>query len=154
MSVLRQSPDASSPGGHDPVLEICNRMVRLHKLAFGRGPTKCRALFPDAGTVVILLGETLTVTDRTLLAMGEVARLTESRMFMQSSLEHEARAIVEDVLKRRTCAFITGVDPAQDLAVYVFTLVPTDTLDSEDAAGNGLGRPADITPSRSDSDSR
>lgn len=131
MSAVRQSPAPYPTAGREPVLELCNRMVRLHKQTFGRGPTKCRAHFSDAWTLVILLEETLTVSEHNLLAIGEVARLMEARTFLQSTLEQEARAIVEDVLQRRTCAFITGVDPLQDLALYFFTLTPTDTVEGE-----------------------
>ena len=104
------------------MLEICNRMVRLHKQAFGRGPTKCRALFADHQSLVVILEKTLTVSERNLLAMGEIARLHESRISAQSTLEHEARAIIEEVLQRRTLAFITGLDPRRDMTLHFFTL--------------------------------
>ena len=126
MSALTQSA-ASSPAGattarQGPLLEICNRMARLHKQAFGRGPTKCRALFADHQSLVVILEKTLTVSERNLLAMGEVARLHESRIFAQSTLEHEARTIIEEVLQRRTVAFITGLDPRRDMTLHFFTL--------------------------------
>jgi len=126
MSALTQ-PAASSPAGattarQEPMLEISNRMGRLHKQAFGRGPTQCRALFADHQSLVVILEQTLTVSERNLLAMGEIARLHESRMFAQSALEHEARAIIEEVLQRRTLAFITGLDPRRDMTLHFFTL--------------------------------
>jgi uncharacterized protein YbcI len=110
----------------EPLLEISNRMVRLHKQALGRGPTKCRTHFPDPHSVVVLLEETLTVSERNLVAMGEFARLHEARVFAQSALEREARTIVEDVLRRPTVAFITGLDPRRDVVLHFFALAPAD----------------------------
>jgi uncharacterized protein YbcI len=127
MTAARQSSATSTTvvaPVREPSLEICNRMVRLHKQAFGRGPTTCRPLFPDPDSLMVLLEETLTVSERNLVAMGEIERLSDARIFVQSKLEPEARAIVEDALQRRTRAFVTGLDPLRDIAMYFFTLEP------------------------------
>jgi uncharacterized protein YbcI len=130
MSAVIQSSSPSPTVAGAPVrgslLEICNRMVRLHKQALGRGPTKCRAYFPDPHSMVVLLEETFTVSERNLVAMGEFSRLHEARIFAQSALEREARAIVEDVLQRRTVAFITGLDPRRDVVLHFFGLAPAE----------------------------
>jgi len=97
-------------------------MVRLFKDTLGRGPRRGRAHFADPQTLVVLLEGTMTVAERNLAAMGEHKRLRESRMFVQSALEDEARAIVERGLRRPTIAFITGVDPERDVALQFFTL--------------------------------
>jgi uncharacterized protein YbcI len=127
----------------EPRSEICNRMVRLHKQAFGRGPTSCRLLFPDPHSLMVLLEETLTVSERNLVTMGEIERLSDARIFVQSKLEPQARAIVEDALQRRTRAFITGMDPLRDIAMYFFTLEPMDT--TEDGTAAGAGSPGERT---------
>ena len=43
------------------MLQISNAMVRLYKEAYGRGPTKARALFAGPDTLVVLLEDSMTV---------------------------------------------------------------------------------------------
>jgi uncharacterized protein YbcI len=106
----------------EPLLEISNRMVRLYKNAIGRGPTKCRTQFAGADSLVVLLENSFTVSERTLVALGEEQRLRETRLVLQSTLETDARGIVEEVLARRTLSFITGIDTRRDVTLHFFTL--------------------------------
>ena len=109
------------------MLEISNAMVRVYKEAFGRGPTKARAQFAGPDTLVVILEASLTVAERNLVAMGEHQRLREARLFFQSALEEQFRAIVEEALGRRTVAFVSGIDTNRDVAIEVFTLEPAET---------------------------
>jgi uncharacterized protein YbcI len=107
-----------------PILEISNAMVGLYKEAFGRGPTKARAQFAGADTLVVILEASLTVAERNLVAMGEHQRLREARLFFTYALEDQFRRIVEEALGRRTVAFVSGIDTSRDVAIEVFTLEP------------------------------
>lgn len=109
-----------------PLLHISNAMVRLYKEAFGRGPTKARAHFAGADTLIVLLQDSMTIAERNLAGMGQHERLRDSRQFLQYALEDEFRRVVEDALGRRTLAFISGFDPTRDIAVEVFTLQPQE----------------------------
>src|ERR1700754_1718265 len=100
-ALTTSTPDRS------PMLEISNAMVRLYKEAFGRGPTKARAQFAGADTLVVILEASLTVAERNLVAMGEHQRLREARLFFTYALEDQFRAIVEEALDRRTVAFVS-----------------------------------------------
>lgn len=113
---------ASALSDRSPMLEISNAMVRLYKEAFGRGPTKARAQFAGADTLIVILESSLTVAERNLVAMGEHQRLREARLFFQYALEDQFRAIVEQALGRRTVAFVSGIDTQRDVAMEVFTL--------------------------------
>jgi uncharacterized protein YbcI len=99
-------------------------MVRLYKEAFGRGPTKVRTTLAGPDMVLVLLEDAFTVTERSLLALGEIKGLRESRLVLQEALEERARSTVERALGRQTLAFITGVDPRRGVAVNIFTLAP------------------------------
>jgi uncharacterized protein YbcI len=126
--------DAEAPSGsRSPMLEIANAMVRLYKEAFGRGPTKARAVLAGPDTLVVTLENSLTVAERNLVALGQTERLRTTRLFFLQSLEPEFRAIVEGALGRRTLAFVSGIDPSRDVAAEVFTLEPVGapSLDSE-----------------------
>ena len=106
------------------MLEIANEMVRLHKAAFGRGPTKARAVLSGPDMIVITLENSLTVAERNLARLGHHDRIRESRLQLQRSLEKDFRSVVEGVLGRRTLAFISGIDVDRDVAMEVFTLEP------------------------------
>ena len=125
--------DSAAGAVGSQMLEISNAIVHLYKEAFGRGPTKARAQFAGADTLVVVLESSLTAAERNLVAMGEHQRLREARLFFQNALEDQLRGIVEHALGRRTVAFITGIDTQRDVAVEVFTLEPADDP--------GAGRP-------------
>jgi uncharacterized protein YbcI len=116
--------NTASEKARSPLLQISNAMVRLYKEAFGRGPTKARTQFAGPDTVVVILEDSMTVVERNLAALDEHARLRESRLFFQHALESEFRAIIEQILGRRTVAFISGIDPRHDVSVELFTLEP------------------------------
>jgi uncharacterized protein YbcI len=127
-------PDEGRQGS--ALLQISNAMVRLYKDAFGRGPTKARAQFAGPDTLVVLLQDSMTTAERNLAAMGEHGRLRDARMFFQYALEDEFRAAVEQILRRRTVAFISGIDTVRDVSIEVFTLEPRtavgDALDADE----------------------
>jgi uncharacterized protein YbcI len=110
-------------------------MVRLYKEAFGRGPTKARAMFANEDTLLVLLEDSMTVAERNLAGMGEEERLRTSREFIQYALEDEFRKVIEQALGRRTLAFVSGFDPRRDIAVEVFTLEPRGVNDAGRPAG-------------------
>jgi uncharacterized protein YbcI len=116
----RQASEASSG-----LVEISNAMVALYKEVFGRGPTKTRARFAGADTLVVLLENTLTVAERNLVALGEHARVCEERLLLQLAFEDLKRSEIERILARRTVAWVCGFDPRHDLATEICTLEPT-----------------------------
>jgi uncharacterized protein YbcI len=126
-------------GELSPSLEISNAMVRLYKEAFGRGPTKVRTTFAGPDTVLVLLEDAFTVAERTMLALGRIDELRNSRLVVQEALEEGVRSAVEAALGRRTVAFITGVDQRHGTALNVLTLEPV--------AGRDGHREADGTQS-------
>jgi uncharacterized protein YbcI len=129
--------DGRDPTSASPLLEISNVMVRLYKDAFGRGPTRARARFSGPDTLIVLLEDTMTVAERSLVALGEYDRVREHRLFLQLAFEHLKRSEVERILSRRTVAWIGGIDPQRDIAAEIFTLVPSSDGASSDGASPG-----------------
>jgi uncharacterized protein YbcI len=120
-------------------------MVQLYKQVFGRGPTKVHTTFAGPDLILVVLEDAFTVTERTLLALGELEALRESRLMVQQAIEERARSVVESALGRQTLAFITGIDPHRDVAVNVFTLKPLPVAEGNPdgaatRAGAGDGR--------------
>ncbi len=91
-----------------PLLEVANVMVHLYKDAFGRGPTRSRALFSGSDTLVVLLEDMMTGAERQLVALGEHGRVREQRLFLQLAFEDTKRSEVERILRRRVLASISG----------------------------------------------
>lgn len=111
-------------GSPSPLLEVANVMVHLYKDAFGRGPTRSRALFSASDTLVILLEDMMTGAERQLVALGEYGRVREQRLLLQLAFQDMKRSEVERILRRRVLPYISGSDPARDLATEVFVLEP------------------------------
>jgi uncharacterized protein YbcI len=115
-------------GGANPLLEVSNAMVHLYKTAFGRGPTHSRARFAGAEVLVVVLQDTMTVSERRLVAMDQHERLREYRLLLHQTVEDEMRGAVERILVRPTLALISGIDTHRDVAVETFLLAPPPPL--------------------------
>ncbi len=131
MRMLPGPGDDASGAGTDPravssspLLEISNATVRLYKAAFGRGPTHARARFAGTDTLVVVLQDTMTVTERRLAALGEHERLRAHRLLLHKAVEDEIRTVVEEVLDRPTLSLISGLDTERDVAAEVLVLAP------------------------------
>jgi uncharacterized protein YbcI len=104
---------------------ISAEMVRLYKEQFGRGPTKARTNWSGRDMIVVTLEDTLTPAERTLLSLGEDARLRETRMLFQYSWVGEFCGPVERLTGRKVRAFISGIDTGADgLSMEAFVLHP------------------------------
>ena len=122
MSTVDRPPEAF--GGANPLLEISNSMVHLYKTALGRGPTHARARFAGADLLVVVLQDTMTVSERRLVAMNQHERVREYRLHLHQTVEDEMRGAVERILVRPTLALISGIDTHRDVAVETFLLAP------------------------------
>lgn len=96
-------------------------MVRLYKEQFGRGPTHVRTKWCGDDVLVVLLEDTLTPAERSMVEMGEHQRLRDLRMFFQYAT---VRGFCEPV-ERKVRAFISGIDTEADgLCTELFVLHP------------------------------
>jgi uncharacterized protein YbcI len=130
------SPDASAAGADERgvrssvLTQISNEMVRLYKERFGRGPTSARTAWAGPAALMVVLEDTLTPAERTLVKMGEHERLRETRMFLQYASVREFCEPVERLTGRKVRAFISGIDTEVDgLSVETFVLHPAARQD-------------------------
>jgi uncharacterized protein YbcI len=70
-------------GKQGATLQISNEMVRIYKEQFGRGPTQARTFWHGEDVLTVILEDTLTPAERSLVRMGEHQRLRETRMYFQ-----------------------------------------------------------------------
>jgi uncharacterized protein YbcI len=127
--VPREIDNRSASGS--PLLEISNATVRLYKAAFGRGPTHARARFAGPDTLVVVLQDTMTVSERRLAELGEHERLRAHRLLLHQTVEGEIRSVIEQTLERPATSLICGLDTHRDIAVEVAVLAPAPHLAPE-----------------------
>jgi uncharacterized protein YbcI len=104
---------------------ISTSAVQLLHEYTGRGPTKAKTMI-DGDQVTIMLADTLTKGERTLVEKGKSDRVLQLRHDYQLAMREDLIAIVERQLEREVIAFMSQnhIDP--DLAVEVFVLEPED----------------------------
>jgi uncharacterized protein YbcI len=105
---------------------ISEAAVRLLREYTGRGPTRSRTTI-NGDSVMIVLGDTLTKGERTLVDNGKEDRVTSLRHDFQMVMRDDLVSAVEQNTDRKVIAFMSAnhVDP--DLAVEVFVLEPEAT---------------------------
>jgi uncharacterized protein YbcI len=105
----------------DARAEIARRIVRLHSEYYGKGPTKAKAYITD-DVVVVVLEETFTKAERTLVARGEVEAIQQIRRRFQQAMADEFTGIVEQATGRVVRAFLSETNLEADVSVEFFLL--------------------------------
>jgi uncharacterized protein YbcI len=109
--------------GQPPTAMISTGTVQVLHDYTGRGPTKAKTTI-SGDLVTVLLADTLTAGERTLVETGRSDRVIRLRHDFQLAMRDDLVAIVERQLERKVIAFMSQnhIDP--DLAVEVFVLEP------------------------------
>ena len=119
---------AELPVGTSPTAAISNHVVRVIADYTGRGPTKARTSINDR-LVTVLLQDTLTKGERTLVRDGESARVLDTRKAYQSTMRERLVSGVEEIQGQKVVAFMSDnhIDP--DMAIEAFVLAPASESD-------------------------
>jgi uncharacterized protein YbcI len=124
---MSSTPDHTNGGPSGPTgsagSQISNAVVRLVREYTGRGPTKARTYFND-DLISVVLHDTLTVGERSLVRDGESERVLDTRKAYQQTMRTDLVAAVESASGRTVRAFFSdnSIDP--DMAVETFVLDP------------------------------
>ena len=112
--------------------EISRRAVQILREYTGRGPTKARTVIAR-DTVAIVLADTLTKGERSLVAMGERDHVLHTRRNFQKMMRADLVGLVEGMTNRKVHAFFSDnhIDP--DYGVEFFLLDPFGGADKSDA---------------------
>ncbi len=104
---------------------ISNRVVQLLSAYTGRGPTRAWTSI-DQDLVSVVLRDTLTKGERSLVADGQSDLVLDMRKAYQNSMGHDLVLAIEEHTGRKVIAFLSAnhVDP--DVAIESFVLEPTD----------------------------
>jgi uncharacterized protein YbcI len=127
--MIETSSDPIVPGGSTSAA-ISKLVVRLMSDYTGRGPTRARTYITN-DVITVVLADTLTKGEHSLVRDGEAARVLDMRKAFQNTMRDDLVAGVQDLTGRHVVAFLSDnhIDP--DFAVETFILAPrgssTDT---------------------------
>ena len=129
----------ASPSG-SKAAAISNHVVRTMSEYTGRGPTKARTHIND-GVVIVVLQDTLTKGERSLVGDGLDELVLTARKAFQGTMRHDLIGGVETILGRKVVAFMSDnhIDP--DAAVEVFLLAPADAGQQSDGTRGAAKTP-------------
>ena len=103
----------------DARAEIATRIVRLHSEYYGKGPTKAKAYVTE-DIVAVVLEETFTKAERTLVERGETEAIQQIRRRFQQAMADEFKGIVEQATGRLVRAFLSETNLEADVSVEFF----------------------------------
>jgi uncharacterized protein YbcI len=102
---------------------ISTAAVRLLAEYTGRGPTKAKRTI-SRDLVVVLLADTLTKAERTLVSKDGEDLVLELRHRFQVAMRDDLVAAVESATERKVIAFMSDSQLEPDYSVEVFVLAP------------------------------
>lgn len=122
---MTSTTDAPSPAG-SITAAISNAAVQILAEYTGRGPTKARTSIHD-DVVLILMQDTLTKAERSLLKAGQGDFVLETRHRFQTTMRNDLVGAVERLTHRSVIAFMSTNHTEPDMAVEIFVLAPVDS---------------------------
>jgi uncharacterized protein YbcI len=105
---------------------IASEVVRLHSEYYGKGPTKAR-VHASGDVIAVVLEETFTRAERTLIERGEAEGIKDIRRRFQRAMAEQFTSIVEQATGRKVRSFFSDTDLDQDLSVELFILADVRT---------------------------
>jgi uncharacterized protein YbcI len=102
---------------------ISNAVVRITAEYTGRGPTKVKTTIRD-DVILVLMHDTLTKAERSLLADGQGDFVLETRHRFQTTMRDDLVAAVEILTERKVIAFMSSNHMHPDMGAEMFVMQP------------------------------
>jgi uncharacterized protein YbcI len=103
--------------------EISRRAVQILREYTGRGPTKARTILTRE-TAAIILADTLTKGERSLVGIGEEDHVLRTRRSYQKMMRADLVGLVEEQTGRKVHAFFSDNQIGPDYGVEFFLFEP------------------------------
>ncbi len=100
---------------------ISTEIVRLQAEYYGKGPTKAKTYISE-DLVVVVLEESFTRAEKTLVARGEREAIEHIRRRFQQHMAAEFTSVVEQATGRKVRVFLSETDVDHDVSVETFLL--------------------------------
>jgi uncharacterized protein YbcI len=133
-------PDTRSNDGSVSA-EISRRAVRILREYTGRGPTKALTVLTK-DTVAIILADTLTKGELSLVGMGEEEQVLRTRRSYQQLMRPDLVGLVEEQTGRTVHAFFSDNQIDPDYGVEFFLLEPFPSKAPESSSEAKVDTPA------------
>ncbi len=118
--------------------QIASGFVSLHSRYYGRGPTKSK-VYAEGDLVVVVLEETFTPAERTLISHGQSEDIQKIRRNFQMIMAGQFKSLVEQATGRKVRSFTSETDLENDISMEVFLLAEDRTdMDSFEQAGRDV----------------
>jgi uncharacterized protein YbcI len=118
--------------GGELAAAISNVTVRAIAKYTGRGPTKARTTLAD-DAVFVVLEDTLTRGEQTLVDHGQETAVLELRKKWQNAMRIDLAASIEKLTGRTVVGFMSDNHISPDLGVEVFVLLKETAADDADS---------------------
>jgi uncharacterized protein YbcI len=118
--------------GGELAAAISNVTVRAIAKYTGRGPTKARTTLAD-DAVFVVLEDTLTRGEQTLVDHGQEMAVLELRKKWQNAMRNDLAASIEQLTGRTVVGFMSDNHINPDLGVEVFVLLKEAAVDDVDS---------------------
>jgi len=102
---------------------ISNALVGILREYLGRGPTKARTVLSE-NTVMVLMEDTLTRAEHSLVADGKGEEVLRIRASLQQTMRDDIIDVVERLSGRGVIAFMSTNHIEPDLACEILVLEP------------------------------
>src|SRR5918999_3094810 len=126
--------ETDQPGGSRPLgpllAAVTNAVVRLHRIHYGKGPTRSKSYLMD-DVLICVMGDVLTTVERTLIEAGEVDRVRDTRLAFQDAMQDVFKGAVEEILGRPVLGYTSQVLVDEAVAVELFVLGPGELSAAE-----------------------
>jgi uncharacterized protein YbcI len=100
---------------------LSRAIVQLHNHHLGRGPTKGHAFY-RGNVVVVILEDTLTKAERSLIAAGKTDAVRDVRRQLLDTMRPDLVGAVERLTGCRVVSFLADNETEPDVAAEVFVL--------------------------------
>ena len=106
--------------------QISSEIIRLQAEYYGRGPNRARTYIVD-DVVVVVLEETFTRAEQTLIARGERDAIQHIRRRFQQHMADSFIGVVEQATGRKVRTFLSETDVDEDVSIETFLLADERT---------------------------
>ena len=112
---------------------LSRRMVQLMSRYTGRGPNQARTVL-DPGFALVILEDTLTKGEHSLVDAGEHASVLAQRRTFQVLMREEAITAVEEITGRRVRTYLSDFSPGDGIAAELFLFESSPGPDGVESA--------------------
>ena len=122
---MTSNPEQERSSGSSLQIALSNAIVGCLREYTGRGPTRARTKIRD-NIVLVMLEQTLTKGEQSLVAKGRGDRVLALRQEYQAAMREESSTMVAELTGRKVIAMMSAnhIDPDLGAEIYILDGAP------------------------------